>query len=80
LEGFKKLANNQGLKLEKILFDSTAFQFWGSILYQRGIKLSGTDCEAYFSPNELREFQKKALQYNQEGKGDQVCFYLRRAD
>ncbi|WP_134199098.1 class I SAM-dependent methyltransferase [uncultured Algoriphagus sp.] len=80
LEGFKKLVNDQGLKLEKILFDSTAFQFWGSILYQRGIKLAGTNCEAHFSSNELREFQKKALRYNQEGKGDQVCFYLRRAD
>ncbi|NVK50570.1 MAG: class I SAM-dependent methyltransferase [Cyclobacteriaceae bacterium] len=80
LDGFKALVSNSGFRLKEVFFDSTGFQFWGSKLYENGLSLSEQDLATLFSKEDLKGFNKKALQYNLEGKGDQVCFFLERVD
>ncbi|NVJ87200.1 MAG: class I SAM-dependent methyltransferase [Algoriphagus sp.] len=80
LAGFQALVSSSGFRLKEVLFDSTGFQFWGSKLYENEFKLSGEKLADHYSKEELEEFNKKALQYNLEGKGDQACFFLERED
>ncbi|MHA7130359.1 class I SAM-dependent methyltransferase [Algoriphagus namhaensis] len=77
-QGFRVLAERLGFVLEEIVFDSSAFQFLGTELYKRGFTLSESALKTNFTDHERRAFQKKALQWNLEGKGDQVCFFLRK--
>jgi hypothetical protein len=65
-----------GFDLKEVLFDSTAFQFWGTELYERGLSLDPKLVDELYSKEELATLEKKALHYNKEGKGDQVCFFL----
>ena len=41
MESMKYLGILAGLELAKVVFDSTAFQFWGSEQYRKGIALAG---------------------------------------
>lgn len=76
VKGLSQLAEEIGFELREILFDSSDFQFWGTELYSRGEKLNRDRLGDFFSSKELKEMQKKALQFNQEGNGDQACFYF----
>jgi SAM-dependent methyltransferase len=81
----ERLAGGAGLRIEAVHFDSSAFQFWGSELYRRGIPLAsrsagGRSPRHHFSRRELREFRRRAEQLNREGRGDSACFYLRVAE
>ncbi|SFA74754.1 class I SAM-dependent methyltransferase [Algoriphagus aquimarinus] len=76
ISGFEKISKAIGFNLDEVLFDSTAFQFWGTALYERGFALHQKSVNDVFSKEELVALDKKALRYNQEGKGDQVCFFL----
>lgn len=78
VEGFSTLAKKVGFKVSEVLFDSDAFQFWGTGLYEKGEKLDQSKISTYYSTDEYLEMQKKALHYNQEGKGDQACFFLQK--
>lgn len=78
VEGLSLLAKQIGLEVQEVEFDSTAFQFWATSLYEKGISLRSGNVTDHFSPAELKELNKKALRYNLEGKGDQTCFYLRK--
>ncbi|MCS5491149.1 class I SAM-dependent methyltransferase [Algoriphagus limi] len=80
LEGFEALVSKSGFRLKEVLFDSTGFQFWGSMLYERRLNLVEKSYAGQFSKEELAQLNEKALRYNQEGKGDQVCFFLERKD
>jgi SAM-dependent methyltransferase len=79
VSGIKMLAGEVGLRLQAFDFDSTEFQFWGTALYKKGVALMDAG-ESYFSEQELKAFRQKALLYNQQGLGDQVCFYFVRED
>lgn len=79
ISGLKALAKTQGLKLSYMEFDSTAFQFWGTALYEQGHSLE-VDENEFFSSEEMSDFHKKASLYNQEGRGDQALFILKKAD
>lgn len=79
-KGFRLLAESEGFCLDEIEFDSEAFQFMGTELYKRNLPLTQANLADEFTEGEKEEFQKKALRYNLEGKGDQVCFYLSRRD
>lgn len=85
--GFRTFAEGCGFKIDKVVYDSTAFQFWGSELYQKDLPLTTSALEkdggfsgaqAGFSKLELEEWGECAKRFNAEGKGDQACFYLRR--
>ena len=78
--GFDILSKTLGFNLEEVLFDATGFQFWGTGLYEQGFTLDHKQMNERYSQQELAVFEKKALQYNKEGKGDQVCFFLTKPD
>ncbi|HEX6924114.1 MAG TPA: class I SAM-dependent methyltransferase [Longimicrobiaceae bacterium] len=79
------LANQVGLRLERVIHDSTAFQFWGSEQYRRDIPLRDPRSHAVnpraslFTREQIREFERRAGDLNAEGRGDQAAFYLRKA-
>jgi SAM-dependent methyltransferase len=70
-----------GLTITKTVYDSSAFQFWGSELYRKGIPLmEGMNrLHEYFSRAELARFSEQADALNRAGTGDQAAFILRSA-
>lgn len=83
-KSFSDLCGQAGLEVERVIYDSAAFQFWGSEQYVRDIPLtdprSHNDPEkgAVFSPEQIAEWGAEAAVLNREGRGDQACFYLRK--
>jgi SAM-dependent methyltransferase len=79
-------AEQGGFSIEKVFFDSTEFQFWGSEQYVKGISL--TDQKSYrngieksiFSNKDIEEFRRKAASLNESNEGDQACFILRKLE
>jgi SAM-dependent methyltransferase len=74
-QGFVGAAQRSGFEVKEVLFDSTAFQFWGTGLYEQGEKLDRSKINTYFTAKQLDEWEQQAIHYNREGKGDQVCFF-----
>lgn len=81
---FRTLAEQAGFSIEKVMFDSTAFQFWGSEQYLRDIPLNdsrshfNSDGGSLFSREKLEEWEAKSARLNRQGLGDSACFYLRK--
>jgi SAM-dependent methyltransferase len=77
------LAKQAGLVVEKVVYDSTAFQFWGSQQYKQDLPLR--DLRSYqenpknsiFRKDEITTFEKRAAELNLKDEGDTACFYLR---
>lgn len=78
VRGLKSKAESLGFVLDEVEFDSSDFQFWGTTLYEQGETLQQSKVGKFFSREEREILKEKALQYNQEGRGDQACFYLRK--
>jgi hypothetical protein len=84
LKSFTLLAEKAGLMVEKVEFDSTAFQFWGSEQYKKDIPLDSDRsyhvCQqtSVFTSKELREFKRRSIALNRDHAGDQVIFYLNK--
>lgn len=78
------LAKQAGFLVEKVVYDSTAFQFWGSVQCQKGIPLMNQNSYAVnpkksiFSKKEIQLFEEEAIKLNKERNGDQAYFFLRR--
>lgn len=78
------LASRTGLELTNVVYDSNAFQFWGSEQYRRDIPLMAPDSYAVapersiFSPAEIEQFERRAAELNRSGEADSAAFYLRR--
>ena len=78
------LARKANLDLEKIIYDSNSFQFWGSLQYEKDIPLVSeksykvNPSVSMFSAAEITEFEKKAKELNIKKQGDQAIFYLRK--
>lgn len=83
-KSIRMLAERENLKLEKIVYDSSDLQFWGSEQYQKDIPLMSdrsygvNPVQSNFSANEITAFKQKAKQLNQESLGDQAAFYLKK--
>lgn len=83
--GFRRLAEDSGFIVEKVVYDSESFQFWASEQYLKDIPL--TDARSYhgdvdasiFTPEQLIAWEKQAQDLNAENRGDQACFYLRKS-
>lgn len=74
------LAQQSGLQIDKVIDDSSKFQFTGSELYQQGISLNANKRRRnIFTKAQLRQFSQQAERLNAEGRGDQAAFYLRAA-
>lgn len=84
LKSFEKICQENNLKIKKIVFDSTAFQFWGSEQYLCGISLEAENSylnnplKSIFSEEEIKSFIAQAAKLNMEQRGDQAIFYLKK--
>ncbi|MDF2156265.1 class I SAM-dependent methyltransferase [Algoriphagus sp. CAU 1675] len=78
IKGFRTLAEQQGFRLLEVEFDSDEFQFWGTQLYESGQKLDRQLIPQYIDQKLMALYKEKALLFNREGQGDQVCFYLQK--
>ncbi|MDH3382222.1 MAG: class I SAM-dependent methyltransferase [Flavobacteriaceae bacterium] len=84
IKSMEILTKKMGFKITKTSYESTSFQLWGSEQYKKGVLL--TDENSYlvnkkksiFSKREIKEFEKKAHELNEEGLGDEVAFYLQK--
>jgi SAM-dependent methyltransferase len=80
------LVEKVGLKLERIVYDSTGKQFWGSEQYSKNISLKDDNSydknpsNSIFSKSQIKEFNRKAIELNKQQKGDAACFYLSKPD
>lgn len=77
------LADQTGFKLERVIYDSFDFQFWGSELYKKNIGLVDATQRyvhpsEFFTEQELAGFQSASEKLNMEKKGDQAIFYLKK--
>jgi SAM-dependent methyltransferase len=85
IESIKLLARDAGLRVQAVVYDSDAFQFYASEQYRRDIPLRdarsyATDpARSIFSPADIAEFERRAAQLNREGRGDQAAIVLGRA-
>lgn len=85
VESIRILAMQAGLELEKVLYDSNEFQFWGSEQYRMGIPFTGSKSyavnpsQSIFSRRQIADFRHQADQLNANAEGDQAVFVLRRA-
>jgi len=73
--GIAALALRAGLQLDRVEYDSTAFQFWASELAKRSVALIDGS-PTMFSSAELTEFEQRAERLNLERDGDQAAFVL----
>ena len=78
------LVDRCGLKIVNEFCDSTSMQFWASEQYQKGISLidersySVNPNKSIFSKSQIKNFSKEAEKLNLEGKGDTICFVLKK--
>jgi len=80
------IAEQAGLTVNEIIFDSHALQFWGSEQYRRDIPLM--DGKSYavnpeaslFSDKQIKKYKEKARELNANGMGDMACFFVYKAE
>jgi SAM-dependent methyltransferase len=83
-ESMRILAGTAGFEVTEVVYDSTAFQFWGSVQYQHDIPLWSERSyvvnpgRSPFSAAQIRAWEHEAEALNAAGRGDQACFYLRK--
>ncbi len=84
-ESLRLLAEQCGLEVSDVRYDSMGFQFWGSEQYRQDIPLLSERSlvqtgpqNSIFSLDRLAEFDAQAATLNGQGRGDQAAFYLRR--
>jgi len=75
-KSFSILAEKSGFKIEKVVFDSTEFQFWASDSYQRNVPLVEMPQP---TRTQLSRMRQLAEALNLTGRGDTAQFYLKPA-
>jgi len=76
-ESLEHLAKTNGLKIDKIVYDSTPFQFWGSELYNKRVPLQNAfPLGKHFTNKELKKFREDSIQLNKDNSGGRFCVYL----
>jgi SAM-dependent methyltransferase len=71
-------ARNAGLRMKRVIHDSSAFQFTGSELYARDIPLGPGESRLHFSRAQVAEFEKRSEELDRQGRGDQAAFYFEK--
>jgi SAM-dependent methyltransferase len=77
-------AAQAGLRISRVSYDSTAFQFWGSEQYRRDLALFDPETDranpniSLFPPELLRAYAARAAELNASGRGDQAAFVLEK--
>ena len=80
-EGMRLGAGRAGLRVDRVVFDSSEFQFWGSEQYARDIPLSDPRSLRSFRQRlkhlrAVRRWRREARELNRRNEGDQACFHL----
>lgn len=81
---FKILARKAGFEVSDVIFNSTAFQFWGSEQYMKDIPLkseksySVSPHKSMFSKKMISYYHHEAERLNHESQGDQAIFILKQ--
>jgi SAM-dependent methyltransferase len=84
LDSMGLLAKKVGLAMDDVVYDSFAFQLWGSEQYLKGVALNDETSYAVnpdksvFSKQDIAAFDKRSIELNKENQGDQAVFYLRK--
>lgn len=84
VESIKSLADQTGFKVEQVVYDSNAFQFWGSEQYEQDIALRSetswaeNPAQSPFTQKDIKAFEKRSRELNAVNQGDQAAFYLRK--
>ncbi len=77
-----RLAGDTDFTRCRLLHDSTGFQFWGSEQYRRDVPLrdpasiASDPDQPLFGPGQLAEFERRAVELNARGAGDQAAFFF----
>ncbi|MEP6903137.1 MAG: class I SAM-dependent methyltransferase, partial [Actinomycetota bacterium] len=77
-KSFRDLAKTAGFEVAKVVYDSEAFQFFGSERYVRNLAMNEDEIYQNDIAKQLREWEREAEILNKQNKGDQACFYLRK--
>lgn len=84
IESIKILAAMAGFRVEKLIYNSFDFQFWGSEQYKNDIPLESNrsylknPAHSLFSTKIIRKFKKEAEDLNKKQDGDSVVICLKR--
>lgn len=84
IESIKRLAEKANLNLERVIYDSTSFQFWGSEQYIKNISLKSEQSyginpsKSIFSGADIKKFEQTARKLNLKNRGDQAAFFLKK--
>jgi SAM-dependent methyltransferase len=76
------LAEKSGMKIVRVVYDSTEFQFWGSEQYLLNIPImdqrsyQNHPAEKFFDDETIRSFAERSRKLNMEQQGDQAAFVL----
>ena len=82
IESMQLLAKQAGFQMKDIVFDSSAFQFWGSEQYLHDIPLRADNSylvnpdKSIFTPVQIENYKRRAKELNDKNDGDSACFYL----
>ncbi len=83
-KSIRLLAEKSGFRVEHMIDDSKASQFYGSEQYKNKISMFDKNSH-YVNPNKssfdnktIKSYEKKARMLNAKNEGDSVCFFLRR--
>ncbi len=84
IKSIHMLAEKTGFQLEEVIYDSFAFQQWGSEQYQQDIALHDENSYAInpekspFTKQDIRSFEEHSNILNKSKAGDQAAFYLKK--
>lgn len=84
IKSIQYLAKKSSLEITDIEFDSSAFQFWASEQYARDIPLMSETSyfinskASIFTESQIKGFDVESARLNNERRGDQACFLLRK--
>lgn len=82
IKSMQALAEQAGLQMHKIVFDSGSYHLWASEQYKNDVALM--EANSYmvnkqtplFTKEQLEHYKQVAEQTNKDGQGDQAAFYL----
>ena len=80
---FCSVAKDSGFDVDRIIYDSTDFQFWGSEQLRQNIPFSdprsftNNAAKSIFTKHDIRTFKMRAAELNNQRDGDLATFFLR---
>lgn len=82
IKSMQLLAEQAGLKMHKVVFDSGPYHLWASEQYKNDVALMEPNSymvnkqTPLFTAEQMKQFAIIAEQTNKDGQGDQAAFYL----